>query len=194
MPNAKINDKHFLLSTHVQKRWKPSFVKNGSSPASFSFIFYLLQFLQQSYVKNCPSSIQCWDLNPRPSKHESPPITTRPGLPPSKNNLSRCSFAKIYPKCGQKTLERVSLGIAFKNIVFALGAFLSIFRCYHFCPILAMKKVEWLVHFCLQPFYLFATRVRFELLLMWVDFRPVWPEGYIIIFQLLCHLKQWQFA
>ena len=27
-------------------------------------------------------SIQCWDSNPRPLEHESPPITTRPGLPP----------------------------------------------------------------------------------------------------------------
>ena len=25
-------------------------------------------------------SIQCWGLNPQPSEHESPPITTRPGL------------------------------------------------------------------------------------------------------------------
>ena len=30
----------------------------------------------------CPSSIWHRDLNPRPSEHESPPITTRPGLPP----------------------------------------------------------------------------------------------------------------
>ena len=34
------------------------------------------------YVKICPSSIRCWDSNPQPSRHESPPIITRPGLPP----------------------------------------------------------------------------------------------------------------
>ena len=34
------------------------------------------------YVKKYLSSIQCWDLNPRPLDHESPTITTRPGLPP----------------------------------------------------------------------------------------------------------------
>ena len=28
-----------------------------------------------------PSGIWCRDLNPRPSEHEPPPITTRPGLP-----------------------------------------------------------------------------------------------------------------
>ena len=32
------------------------------------------------YVKKCPSSIQCWDSNPRLTEHESPPITTRSGL------------------------------------------------------------------------------------------------------------------
>ena len=51
-----------------------------------SFIFGLfkrtsLQVLQKIYVKKCPSSIQCRDSNPQPSERESPPITTRPGLP-----------------------------------------------------------------------------------------------------------------
>ena len=59
---------------------------NGPTPASFSFIFGLfkqtLQFLQQLYVKKCPSSLRCQDLNSRPSERESLPITTRPGLPP----------------------------------------------------------------------------------------------------------------
>ena len=42
--------------------------------------------LQQIYVKK---SIQYMvpGLNPRPSEHESPPITTRPGLPPIKKIL-----------------------------------------------------------------------------------------------------------
>ena len=33
-------------------------------------------------MSKCPSSIQCWDLNPRPNKHESSPITTTLWLPP----------------------------------------------------------------------------------------------------------------
>ena len=41
------------------------------------------KFLQQIYVKNCPSSIWCWDSNKRPLERESSPITTRPGLPPT---------------------------------------------------------------------------------------------------------------
>ena len=32
---------------------------------------------------SCPSSISCQDSNPRPLEHQSSPITTRPGLPPS---------------------------------------------------------------------------------------------------------------
>ena len=31
-------------------------------------------------MKKCPSSIKCWDSNPRPLERESLPITTRPGL------------------------------------------------------------------------------------------------------------------
>ena len=57
-------------------------------PGPFSlFIFGLfkqtsLQLLQQLYVKKCPASIQCRDLNPRPLECEYLHITTRPGLPP----------------------------------------------------------------------------------------------------------------
>ena len=42
-----------------------------------------ITILHQINVKKCPFSIQCWDSNPRPLKHESPPITTRPWLPPN---------------------------------------------------------------------------------------------------------------
>ena len=31
--------------------------------------------------------IRCWDANPRPLEHDSPPITTRPGLPPYAHNF-----------------------------------------------------------------------------------------------------------
>ena len=75
-----------------------SFFKNGPTPASFLFIFGLfkqksLQFLQQINVKKCPSSIWCWDWNPRPFEHESSPITTRPGLPPFHVKLLKKPFA-----------------------------------------------------------------------------------------------------
>ena len=44
-----------------------------------------LQFLQQIFVKKCPSSIWCWDSNPLPLERESLPVTTRPG---QKSNLT----------------------------------------------------------------------------------------------------------
>ena len=46
-----------------------------------------VQFLQQIYVKKCPSNIRSWDANPQPSVHESPPKATRPGLPPNNVHL-----------------------------------------------------------------------------------------------------------
>ena len=42
------------------------------------FFKQTIQLLQLINVKNCPSSIWCWDLNPRPLEHELSPITTRP--------------------------------------------------------------------------------------------------------------------
>ena len=60
------------------------FWKNGPSSASFSFIFGLfwtnITILTSNKCEKCPSSIWCWDSNLQPSEHESPPITTRPGV------------------------------------------------------------------------------------------------------------------
>ena len=53
-----------------------------------------ITILQQINVKKCPSSIQCWDSNPWLSEHVSPPITTRPGLPPKKVFVKFSSAAK----------------------------------------------------------------------------------------------------
>ena len=62
------------------------FLKNRPTPASFSIIFgrfkQTIQFYNKSMWKmSCPSRIWCRDSNPWPLEHESPPITTRPGLP-----------------------------------------------------------------------------------------------------------------
>ena len=45
--------------------------------------FQTNQFLQQINVKKCSSSIRRRDSNSQPSDYESPPLTTRPGLPPN---------------------------------------------------------------------------------------------------------------
>ena len=58
---------------------------NSPSPILFSFIFGLCKQTNYTILQKmtkCQYSIQCYDLNPIPPEHESPPITTRPGLPP----------------------------------------------------------------------------------------------------------------
>ena len=44
-----------------------------------------ITIITKNACEKCPSSIQCWDLKPQPSGDGSPPITTRPGLPPTTN-------------------------------------------------------------------------------------------------------------
>ena len=71
------------------------FLKQWAHPASFSFISSFktnfTNFTTDRYVKKCTSSIWCWDSNSWPLEHVSPPITTRPGLPPSLAlNLVQC--------------------------------------------------------------------------------------------------------
>ena len=45
---------------------------------------------------SCPSSIWCRDSNSLPLKHESPPITTRPELPPTKNKCESLFQLDIF--------------------------------------------------------------------------------------------------
>ena len=63
-----------------------TFKKNGPTPASFivdfrSFQTNIIKKFTTKISEKCPSSIRCRDSNPWPPEHESPPITTRPGLP-----------------------------------------------------------------------------------------------------------------
>ena len=84
-----------LYAKHFTPTVRRILFLNGPFPASFSFILSPFQtnintILQQINVKKCPSSIWHQDSNPRPSERESPPITTRPGLPPRSDEfLSR---------------------------------------------------------------------------------------------------------
>ena len=43
--------------------------------------------------EKCPPNVWCWDLNPQPSEHESPPVNSRTGLPP---NQTHCCHGAIY--------------------------------------------------------------------------------------------------
>ena len=64
----------------------PLFVLKWAIPSLFLFIFVFSNKHYTFYYKimwKCPSSIRCRDSNLQPSAQESPPITTRPGLPSS---------------------------------------------------------------------------------------------------------------
>ena len=56
-----------------------------------------LQFLQQINVKKCPSSIRHRDSNQQPPDYESPPLTTRPGLPPFAENVCQENIFSHVP-------------------------------------------------------------------------------------------------
>ena len=81
--------RHVCAHTKLLQAWVTA------SPTSFKFIFGLFQTNVHSILANklmwnkSPSSIRCWDLNPRPSVCESHPITTRPE-PPHKVASSIC--------------------------------------------------------------------------------------------------------
>ena len=102
-----------LLSSELLKKIVD---KNGPNPASFSLIFGLfkqtLQFLQQIYVKKCPSSIWCWDSNPWPSECESIPITTTPGLPPFFKN---CLHFWLRATLAERIIKDKHRGCSNKN-------------------------------------------------------------------------------
>ena len=65
---------YFLIKIILLKKW--------ANPGLFWF-FRSFQTNNANFTTNqcekmskCPSSIQCWDSNPRPYKHESSPVTT----------------------------------------------------------------------------------------------------------------------
>ena len=88
------------------------FLKNGPTPASFclfsSFQTHITNFTTNMNVKKCPSSIRRWDSNSQPCDYESPPLTTRPGLPPSS---SLRSFWK------SRSLQKQSYSVGRKHCV-----------------------------------------------------------------------------
>ena len=84
------------------------FYKIRANPGLFFVYFHLfkqtLQFFTTNKWEKYPSSIWCWDSNPRPLENESPPITAGPGLPPYKTSW--------------RTNQRHSLTLT--NIIFSL--------------------------------------------------------------------------
>ena len=61
----------------------------------FSSIQPITNLTTNKYMKKCPSSIRCQDLNARPLDHDSLPITTRSGLLPSLHYFNKCNMIRI---------------------------------------------------------------------------------------------------
>ena len=95
------------------------FFKNGPTPASFLFIFVFsnkhYKFYNKYECEKCPSSIRHRDSNSQPSDYESPPLTTKPGLPPlpqgfrvSLNGVTRTDGDPALIYCNGKNLCSVT--------------------------------------------------------------------------------------
>ena len=74
-----MTNQDFPVQNLFQKA-KVFFKKNGRLFSSFQI---QITIFTTNKCEKSPSSIQCWNSNPWPSEHESPPVTTRPGLPPT---------------------------------------------------------------------------------------------------------------
>ena len=118
MPLLKDHGKDCKMRSFGQKSYSPRFKGafyiyffNGPSPASFSVYFLSFQanitIFTTSICGKCPSSIWCWDSNPRPSEHESTPLTNRPGLPPFNIYLWQSIPIKLAWDCLKEGLSRL---------------------------------------------------------------------------------------
>ena len=70
--------KKLILSQEVWPGGLWFYLKNGHPRPAFSFIFVFSNkhtIFKANKCGKCPSNIGWWDLNPRASEHESPPIT-----------------------------------------------------------------------------------------------------------------------
>ena len=72
-----------------------------------------LQIFTTNICEKCPSSIRCWDSNPHPSEHESPPIRHYTRAPAHRNwfwyTIGQCDkiarlFFNIWPF---KTMQKL---------------------------------------------------------------------------------------
>ena len=77
------------------------FFLKWANPGHFFILFLSFQtnitIFTTHKCEKFPYSIRCWDSNPRPLEHESPPITTIPGLSP----MVQCIVASLMVPIGR---------------------------------------------------------------------------------------------
>ena len=81
-------------------------------------LFYIFSSFQTNITifttnkcDNCPYSIRWWDSNPQPLDHESPPIATKPGIPPFSWIFCTIFLRSHWSKMLQCWIESGSIGI-----------------------------------------------------------------------------------
>ena len=85
-----------------------------------SFQTYITIF-QQKNLKKCPFSIRCHDSNSWPLEHESPLITTRPGVPPVSMLLLSLTFIASIG-----LLYKTKIPSSYETVFFCILVFLSV--------------------------------------------------------------------
>ena len=100
------------------------FLKMGQPRPLFhlfsSFQTYITIF-QQKNLKKCPFSIRCHDSNSWPLEHESPLITTRPGVPPVSMLLLSLTFIASIG-----LLYKTKIPSSYETVFFCILVFLSV--------------------------------------------------------------------
>ena len=99
-PVSQTNNNLWVVVIKLDHCW-PLFFKKWANPGFFFVYFWSFHTTNTIFSTNqcekCPSSIQHWDSNPWPFKHESSPITTRPGLPPCEPLFYFLVFSQSSP-------------------------------------------------------------------------------------------------
>ena len=117
--NSKVLEAHLhtdLLPYHMGEICRKTRHRYWQKILFLSFQRNITSFTN-NICKKCPSRIQCWDLNPRPSGHESPSITTRPSLLMFLLRSAKQCFFFFYHSCPFVCSSCASLSVIFFKLV-----------------------------------------------------------------------------
>ena len=119
LPCIKLRRWFYVVTSAT--RWL-NCLKNGPSPDSFC-LFFVFSNITIFVTKNYSSSMQCRDSNSQPFELDSPPITTRPGLPP----MNSCNLPWIKLRRWFYVVTNVTRWL---DCSFSIGPFTTINICH----------------------------------------------------------------
>ena len=107
--SKKFKDELKLTNMALNEFFKQKDFFKWAIPGLFYRLFLVFSNKHYNFYNNicekCPSSIRCRDWNPRPLGIESPPVTTRPGLPTTANTFYR-SYLDVLKLLSKILLNR----------------------------------------------------------------------------------------